>query len=147
MEDLYCLIGITLLIASIASIAIRKDSDLFIKFDNLLDQDQKIIYQKIMKERLMIYSYGVMLGLGLGIFYYLNSKKDKFRLCKFLFIVYVVKFGFYSFYPKSPLMLYSLTTKEQIDTWADIYTEMKNNFKYSLIYGFIGYLLISNYFC
>ena len=120
MKDLYCLIGITLLIASIASIAIRKDSDLFIKFDNLLDQDQKIIYQKIVKERLMIYSYGVILGLGLGLFYYLSSKKDKFSLCKFLFIIYIVKFGFYYFYPKSPLMLYSLNTKEQIDTWADI---------------------------
>ena len=147
MKDLSCVIGITLLLASIASIIIRRDSELFIKFDNLLDQEQKIIYQKIVKERLMIYTYGMILGLGLGIFYYLHSKNDKFRVCKFLFIIYIVKFGFYYFYPKSPLMLYSLTTKGQIELWADIYTEMKNNFKYSLIYGFIGYLLISNYFC
>mgnify|MGYP006127873391 FL=1 len=147
MKDLSCVIGITLLLASIASILIRRDSELFIKFDNLLDPEQKIIYQKIVKERMMIYTYGMVLGLGLGIFYYLNSKKDKFRVCKFLFIIYIVKFGFYHFYPKSPLMLYSLTTKEQINLWADIYTQMKNNFKYSLVYGFIGYLLISNYFC
>ena len=62
-------------------------------------------------------------------------------------ILYSVKFGFYYFYPKQPLMLYSLTTKEQINSWANIYTEMKTRFKYSLVIGFIGYLLISNYFC
>ena len=30
-------------------------------------------------------------------------------------------------------MLYSLTTKEQTDAWADIYSEMKNRWKKSLI--------------
>ena len=96
---------------------------------------------------MMIYSSGMILGLGLGIYFYLNNPKTDYKLCKFLAIIYVIKFGFYYFYPKRPLMLYSLTTKEQINSWATIYTEMKNRFKYSLVLGFIGYLLISMYFC
>ena len=40
-------------------------------------------------------------------------------------------------------MLYSLTKKEQIDAWADIYTEMKNLWKKSLVIGFIGYMVLS----
>jgi len=39
-------------------------------------------------------------------------------------------------------MLYSLTTKEQTDAWADIYTEMKSRYSISLLIGFIGYVII-----
>ena len=125
----------------------KGDKSIHVKFYSLLDENQKDIYEKIMKERMMIYISGMILGLGLGIYYYINSKRDNYKLCKFLMIIYLVKFGFYYFYPKQPLMLYSLTTKEQINSWANIYTEMKTRFKYSLVIGFIGYLLISNYFC
>ena len=47
----------------------------------------------------------MILGLGLGIFYYIRSK-DKYRLCKFLAIIYLVKLGFYKINHKQPLMLY-----------------------------------------
>ena len=147
MKELSCMIGITLLITSLSMTLIKKDQNEFKNFYNLLNQKQQNIYEKIIQERLSIYFMGMILGLGLGIFYYIHSKKDKFRLCKFLMILYFVKFGFYYFYPKQRLMLYSLTTKEQINSWANIYTEMKTRFKYSLVIGFIGYLLISNYFC
>ena len=147
MKELSCMIGITLLITSLSMTLIKKDQNEFKNFYNLLNQKQQNIYEKIIQERLSIYFMGMILGLVLGIFYYIHSKKDKFRLCKFLMILYFVKFGFYYFYPKQPLMLYSLTTKEQINSWANIYTEMKTRFKYSLVIGFIGYLLISNYFC
>ena len=40
-------------------------------------------------------------------------------------------------------MLYSLTNQEQVEAWADIYTEMKSKWIKSIIIGFIGYLLIS----
>ena len=125
MKELSCMIGITLLITSLSMTLIKKDQNEFKNFYNLLNQKQQNIYEKIIQERLSIYFMGMILGLGLGIFYYIHSKKDKFRLCKFLMILYFVKFGFYYFYPKQPLMLYSLTTKEQINSWATIYTDMK----------------------
>jgi len=125
----------------------KKDNILFTEFNSLLNQDQKEIYQKIIQERIMIYSIGSILGLSLGIFYLLKSKKEKYRICKFVMIIYLIKLGFYYFYPKSPLMLYSLTTKEQTDAWADIYTEMKNKWKQSLFIGLLGYLLVGSYIC
>ena len=84
----------------------------------------------------------MVLGLGLGIFFYVNSN-DKYKLCKFLAIIYLVKLGFYYVYPKSPLMLYSLKNQKQVKAWADIYTEMKSKWLKSIAIGFIGYLLIS----
>ena len=141
MKQLSCLIGITLLLASLSMSLLKKDTDVFNNFYNLLDTDQKVIYEKIVKERLMIYFTGMILGLGLGIYYYVGTK-DKYRFCKFLTIIYLVKLGFYYFYPKLPLMLHSLKTQDQVAAWADIYTEMKTNYKKSLVMGFMGYLLI-----
>ena len=84
----------------------------------------------------------VLLGLGFGIYYYVNNKDDNYIFCKFLAIIYIVKLGFYYFYPKKPLMLYSLKNQKQVEALADIYTEMKSKWIKSLIIGFIGYLLI-----
>jgi len=142
MKDISCLVGISMLIGSLSMTLLKKDTDIFRKFHDLLDEEQKMIYEKIVKERLIIYFSGMILGLGLGIYYYMGSK-DKYRLCKFLAIIYVVKLGFYYFYPKRPLMLYSLKNQEQVDAWADIYEEMKSKYKKSLMIGFVGYLLIS----
>jgi hypothetical protein len=50
---------------------------------------------------------------------------------------------FYYFYPKSPLMLYSLRTKEQTDAWADIYTEMKHRWIMSLVFGLFSYVFLT----
>ena len=141
-----CLIGFTLLFSSIFMMIQKGDKSIYVKFYSLLDENQKKIYEKIMKERMMIYISGMALGLGLGIYYYINSKRDNYKLCKSLMIIYLVKFGFYYFYPKSPLMLYSLTTKQQTDAWATIYIEMKERWKRSIVIGFIGYLLIGFYF-
>ena len=147
MKGLYCLIGFTLLFASLYMSIMNKETVRFSNFYNLLDTKQKIVYEKIVKERLMIYFVGMSLGLGLGILFYIKNPKAEYRLCKFLMIIYAVKLGFYYFYPKSPLMLYSLTNTQQTDAWADIYTEMKERWKYSLLIGLIGYLFVSMMWC
>jgi len=89
---------------------------------------------------------GMVLGLSFAIFYVYKNKNDNYKICKFLSIVYVIKLGFYYLYPKSPLMLYSLEGKEQVDAWADIYTDMKFRWIKSLFVGFFGYLLFAFYF-
>ena len=142
MKDISCLIGITMLIGSLSMTIMKKNTDIFNNFYKLLDEKQKVIYEEIVRERLMIYFTGMVVGLGLGIYYYVGSK-DKYKLCKFLAIIYLVKLGFYYFYPKKPLMLYSLTDQEQVEAWANIYEEMKSKYKKSLLIGFVGYLLIS----
>ena len=142
MKDISCIIGITLLIGSLSMTLQKRNTDIFNKFYNLLDDKQKSIYEGIVKERFTIYFTGMILGLGLGILYYVNSN-DKYKLCKFLAIIYLVKLGFYYVYPKSPLMLYSLSNQKQVEAWADIYSEMKSKWIKSIAIGFLGYLLIS----
>ena len=139
-----CVIGITLLFSSVYMSILKQDQDIFIRFFNLLDDKQRHMYSDIVKERLMIYMTAMFSGLVAGLIYYYQNPKQKYPVCTFLAIVYLTKLGVYYFYPKSPLMLYSLTTKEQTDAWAQIYEEMKYRYKLSVLIGFIGYLVLFN---
>ena len=143
MKIIYCVLGITLLISSLYLSYLKKDDEIFIRFHNLLDDKQKKEYNRIIVERITIYVIGIILGLVIGIYYLLSRPNDKYKLCKFLCIVYLIKLSVYYFYPKSKLMLYSLSTEEQVKAWADIYTEMKNRWKKSLMVGFFGYIILS----
>lgn len=138
---LYCAVGFTLLFSSIWMNFSYNDK-IFLEFNSLLNSNQKQIYKEIVLERIKIYFSGMMLGLLLGFLFLVKYPNDKYRLCKFLTIIYVTKLGFYKIHPKKPLMLYSLTTKQQVDAWADIYQEMKHRWISSIIIGFIGYLFI-----
>lgn len=147
MEMISCLIGFTLLFSSIYMSLMKKDSDHFIAFYELLNDQQKDIYHGIIYERMMIYIVGMVLGLVTGFYYYRTNKNDKYIFCKCLMIIYSIKLGFYYVYPKQPLMLYSLTTKQQTDAWADIYTEMKQRWIKSLVVGFVAYLFLGFAVC
>ena len=140
----HCVIGITFLLASIYSTIYKPNKDIFSKFKNLLNDQQVNIYHSIVQERIKIYTVALVSGLIAASLYYYRYPKRPYKWCSFLAIAYIVKLGVYYFYPKSPLMLYSLTTKEQTDAWADIYTYMKYRYRISLFIGFIGYLIISS---
>ena len=90
-----CLIGITLLLSSIYMSYMKKDNQLFIDFMDLLDDEQKDIYQNIIYERTKIYIIGMILGLSMGIFYLYKNETGNYKVCKFLAIVLSIKLGFY----------------------------------------------------
>ena len=139
---LSCAIGITLLIASVYMSLDDEKTEYFQRFYTSLDDSQQQTYRSIVRERTMIYVMGMVLGLVLGFMYYRKNPNDRYRLCKFLCIVYLVKLGFYYVYPKKPLMLYSLTKETQVKAWADIYTHMKTRWITSLMVGFVGYVVL-----
>ena len=119
------------------------NKDIFLDFNKLLNQKQKEIYQKIIKERIFIYNISLSIGILSGLIYYYKNKKEDFIVCKSLMTMSFVKLFLYKMAPKSPIMLYYLDTKEQTDAWANIYIEMKKRWKMSIILGFIGYSFIA----
>ena len=143
MKINFCLIGLTLLFSSIYMGIENRNTDHFKRFYNLLDAGQKNKYEDIVKERLIIYIGGMVLGTTLSYVYYRNNKNTKYLFCKLLVISYLVKLGFYYLFPKSPLMIYSLYSKDQTDAWADIYSEMKNRWIKSLMIGFFAYVFLT----
>jgi hypothetical protein len=143
MKINYCFIGMILMFSGFYMSFLNKDTEHFQRFNNLLDAGQKEKYESIVKERLFIYIGGSIIGLGLSYYYYLMNPDDKYLFCKLLVITHVVKLSFYYFFPKSPLMLYSLRTKEQTDAWADIYQEMKHRWIMSLAFGLFAYIFLT----
>tara|TARA_B100000035_G_scaffold296129_1_gene287801 strand:- start:188 stop:625 length:438 start_codon:yes stop_codon:yes gene_type:complete len=138
MEITYCLVGISLLFSSIY-MHFLKDETNFTRFVSLLNQDQMQKYNSIVHERLRIYIQGIFLGIILGLLYikYYGS-----NICVFLTIIFITKLTFYKIYPKSTMMLYHLTNKEQTDAWTDIYVHMKSTWLKSIILGVLSYIFL-----
>tara|TARA_B100000686_G_C16782434_1_gene972863 strand:- start:1148 stop:1597 length:450 start_codon:yes stop_codon:yes gene_type:complete len=145
MDSLPCAVGITFILSSIIMSVLNLNKDKFNKFFNLLDPEQEKKYNEIISERITIYNIGLIIGIIMGILYYYYNKKnrDKYIFCKVLSIMSIVKLCIYYFYPKKPIMLNYLTNEEQVKSWIEVYTTMKNKWKQSMIFGFIGYLFIS----
>lgn len=143
MNISFCFIAFVLLISSVYLAIMKQDKQIFFDFQKLLNQEQTKKYHQIVRERFMIYVGGMLLGLLFGMIYYFRNKNEKYLFCKVIVIIYLIKLGFYYFFPKSPLMLYSLTTKQQTDAWADIYSEMKDRWIKSLLVGFAGYVFLT----
>ena len=119
-----------------------KDHNLFQKFMNTLNKEQKEIYNKIIKERLSLYFGGMLLGIWIGLLYLFYSKKSNKNICMFIVIVFLTKMFVYKGYPKSTYMLYHLDKKEQVDAWTDIYTYMKKIWMLSFVFAIISYILL-----
>ena len=66
MNITICSVAVVFLLSSIFMMFL-KDEKLFTNFMNTLDENQKKIYFKIIRERTMLYIGGMLLGLFLGI--------------------------------------------------------------------------------
>jgi len=143
MNNTYCLIGITLLFSSFYTSFIDTNQDHFYEFNDMLNEKQQKKYKKIIIERTQIYITGTIIGLLSGLLYIIKQKnKNNISICKYLAIVLSIQFIFYKIHPKSKIMLHYLTTREQVQKWAEIYTYMKTKWIASLIFGLFGFLAI-----
>ena len=141
MNITICSAAIVILLSSVFMMFL-KDNNLFLKFMNTLNKEQKEIYNKIIKERLSLYFGGMLLGIFIGLLYLFYSKKSNRNICIFIVIVFITKMIVYKGYPKSTYMLYHLDKKEQVDAWTDIYRNMKKIWMLSFVFAIISYILI-----
>ena len=58
-----CVIGVTLILASLYMSLLKQDKDIFVDFYNLLNVSQKERYIQIIKERMRAYVMGMTIGL------------------------------------------------------------------------------------
>ena len=75
MNITICSAAIVILLSSIFMMFL-KDNNLFFKFMNTLDDKQKEIYKRIIRERFLLYFGGMLLGIFLGLLYLFYSKKS-----------------------------------------------------------------------
>ena len=142
MNITICSAAIVILLSSVFMMFL-KDHNLFLKFMNTLNKDQKEIYNKIIKERLSLYFGGMLLGIFLGLLYLFYNVRAERSICIFIVIVFVTKMIVYKGYPKSTYMLYHLDNPEQVAAWTDIYRYMKKIWMLSFDFAIISYVLLA----
>ena len=141
MNITICSVAVIFLLSSVFMMFL-KDEKLFTNFMNTLNDEQKNIYFKIIKERTMLYVGGMILGLLLGLIYLSMNKKTGLNICAFITIIFITQIVFYKVYPKSTYMLYHLDDPKQVSAWTDIYTYMKKIYMLSFFMAIISYVLI-----
>tara|TARA_B110001450_G_scaffold45573_3_gene42168 strand:- start:981 stop:1451 length:471 start_codon:yes stop_codon:yes gene_type:complete len=144
-----CIIALVFLIANIYTILScandKKDKQNFL---NVLSNEQKNTYEKIINERKTIYYIGYIFGILLAIFaIFIIKKVLKIRfnnmslVCLVGSIVFVTNYLFYILYPKSDYMLLHLSDKRQITEWLKIYRKMQYKFHLGFVFGIIAVIV------
>lgn len=113
--------------------------------EDKLDEKQKMIYEKIIKERLRIYYIASGAGLFLGFIYLIFfSRKQNLlhKLCTFIVILFVTQIIVYMIYPKSLYMLDYINTNDQAKAWMKVYNQMNRNYMIGFLFGLIGFGLL-----
>ena len=149
----YCLLGAALVGSSILTMMTSKSAPVFVKFNNLLDANQKQIYKSILNERASIYAQSLILGIVIACLVVFNLPRPKSKSvkiskgCLFVLLALGVNYLGYSLYPKSTYMLNHLHNAQQNKAWVAIYKEMKFRCMFGLILGALGYLVLARGIC
>ena len=144
-----CIIALVFLIANIYIIfSCSNNKELKKNFLNVLNEEQKITYEKIINERKNIYYSGYILGIILSLIGYFSIKKfttmrfNKVSLICFVgAITFVTNYLFYILYPKSDYMLLHLNDKKQIQEWLNIYRTMQFKFHIGFVLGILAVMI------
>ena len=144
-----CVIALVFLIANIYTIlSCSNNKEIKQKFLNVLNEEQKNIYEKIINERKYIYYSGYVLGIILSLIgYFIIKKLTKMRfnkislICFVGSITFVTNYLFYILYPKSDYMLLHLSDKRQISEWLNIYRTMQIKFHIGFVLGIIAVMI------
>ena len=124
-----------------------KDPKPFVDFFKMLDDDQRLIFLNIKKERFEIWikSTAIAVLASFLIFYVLNKRNNLGNTCMIVLTYFVTQYLVYSLHPKKNWMLNHLKTQEQNTAWLGMYTHMKNRWHFGLVLGLISYSLFTYY--
>ncbi len=146
MQISTCLIAAIFIGASVLTMLKCDDCPPFTNYEASMTPDQRMIYDKVRKERQNIYLRGLILGLILGVLYLFKiagSATPVQAVCIFVAVVMSTQYLVYKLHPKQHWMLNYLDTREQIDGWLEVYKHMQHRYLVGAILGIIGYGLLS----
>ena len=102
------------------------------KLDEILDEKQQIIHQKIKQERLHHFYTGLGIGSVLGLFILFSDIRMTSKFCLAGLILILTTSMVYYMLPKSDYMINHLDTKEKKEIWMNV----SRNFMKKKMIGF-----------
>ena len=117
----------------------------------MVSDDAAQAYDKISKERAILYGQGLLIGVVLAFLvniYYRSSSKNLFyKSLLFMFVTLATAATYYNLMPKSDWMLNYLKTKEENDAWLQIYKTMKYRYITGFLFAAIATIPLAYAFC
>lgn len=147
-----CALFLIFLIGMFYKILFTNKSTILKKFNDLLSNEQKIIYQEIIDKRRNIYLQGYGLGFLLALAYiYLVNRSFKMNktasICLIGSIMFVTNYFYYILHPKGKFMLDYLTDPQQIKEWVVVYKQMQWDYHFGMLLGLLAVMMFGNAFC
>lgn len=145
-----CIISLVFIIANLYFNFTLNKNKVMKTYENSLTDEQKIIYNNIVKERLQISINGYLLGLLLSIII-ITINYNKYKVNKNLIIcivgavTFIVHYFYYILTPKTDWMLLHIK-QEQNNDWLQMYNTMKRNYHISFVIGIISVMIFANSF-
>lgn len=150
----WCFVAIVFFIADLYMALTADKCDHKAAFIKTLDDNQKIKYENIIKERRSIYFKGYAAGIVLSIIFLIMT--DKLRksnlvstgiICSVGGITLLTCYLFYIIHPKSEYMILGLSKADQRDKWLDIYRHMQLKYHMGLAFGVIAAMFMAKATC
>lgn len=150
----WCVVAIIFFIANVY-VAFTADKGLLKRdFYSVLSESQINTYNKLTRERRMIYLQGYAFGFILALVFILLSKNYRGGkllntgiICFAGAITLVFNYLYYMLYPKSDYMVLHLQNIEQKQAWLNIYKHMQFKYHTGLVFGILASMLFAKSTC
>ena len=146
MNYLYCAIITAFACATLFITLSAQKGEKYRKLNSLLNNKQKRIYNKIIKERTKINLNGYLVGAVISYLLFRNSKNIKNKNCVIAATAAFIHYMYYTLSPKTDYLLNHLTTPEQNKAWLEMYKHMKFKYHSGFLFGIVTYFFILKYF-
>ncbi len=146
MNYLYCAIITAAACASLFIALSTQKENKYNKLYNLLNDEQKRKYDKIIKERTTINLHGYLVGVIISYLLFKNSKTIPHKNCVISATSVFIHYMYYTLSPKSDYILNHLTTPKQNKAWLEMYKHMKFKYHSGFLFGIVTYFFILKYF-
>lgn len=147
----WCLISSILITGSIFVCCFPHRKKIMTDFMDLLDENQKKEYTKIIEMRKNIYLRSLISSFAISTIFSLVGLKEKTfsinNFCVFIALVFSFTNLFYLLSKKSSYIVSKLNNEKQRNAWLEIYKNMQYHYHLGIMVGLIGVLIISITYC
>ena len=142
-----CFLSAAFIGASIYMMISDKSTPEFKNMYNSLTKEKREAYNKIKKERLLIWVKASVIAIFVSIlfaYYRSSSSGSPFNIsCLTTLIFYGVQYLVYMMHPKSDYMLNHVENNKQAKAWLSKYKTMQRKWHLGFILGIVGYYLLN----